>query len=84
LLLGLAIKLGALSALIGPVLFVPLIQRFQIRPEEQALRLRFGETCDQYCRRVSRVMAYGAMSFFRSLMTSASAISVPQRAPASP
>ena len=54
LLLGLAIKLGAASAFLGPLLFVPLIQRLQIRPEEQALRLRFGAVYDQYCRRVNR------------------------------
>jgi len=54
LLLGLAIKLGALSAFLGPLLFVPLIQRFQIRPEEHALRHKFGERYDQYCRRVNR------------------------------
>jgi protein-S-isoprenylcysteine O-methyltransferase Ste14 len=54
LLLGLAIELKALSAFLGPVLFVPLIQRFQILPEEHALRLRFGETYGEYCRRVNR------------------------------
>ena len=50
LLLGWAIKLGTLS----PLLFVPLIQRIQIRPEEHALRIQFGKDYDQYCHRVNR------------------------------
>ena len=54
LLLGLAIKFGALSPFLGPLLFVPLLQRFQIRPEEHALRLHFGESYDRYCQRVNR------------------------------
>ncbi len=54
LLLGWAIELGALSAFLGPLLFVPLIQHVQIRPEEHALRVLFGRDYDQYCRRVNR------------------------------
>ena len=54
LLLGWAIKLGTLSPFAGPLLFVPIIQRVQIRPEEHALRLRFGKDFDQYCQRVNR------------------------------
>jgi protein-S-isoprenylcysteine O-methyltransferase Ste14 len=54
LLLGWAIKLGTLSPLVGPVLFVLLIQRVQIRPEEHALRMQFGQHYEQYCHRVSR------------------------------
>jgi protein-S-isoprenylcysteine O-methyltransferase Ste14 len=54
LLLGWAITLGTLSPLAGPVLFVLLIQRVQILPEEHALRMRFGQDYDQYCRRVNR------------------------------
>ena len=44
LLLGWAITLGALSPFVGPLLFVPLIGRVQIRPEEYALRKRFGNS----------------------------------------
>jgi protein-S-isoprenylcysteine O-methyltransferase Ste14 len=54
LLLGWAIKLGTLSPLAGPLLFIPLIQRVQIRPEEHALRVRFGKDFDEYCHRVNR------------------------------
>jgi protein-S-isoprenylcysteine O-methyltransferase Ste14 len=54
LLLGWAITLGTLSPLAGPALFVLLIHRVQILPEEHALRMRFGQDYDQYCRRVNR------------------------------
>jgi protein-S-isoprenylcysteine O-methyltransferase Ste14 len=54
LLLGWAVKLGTLSALLGPWLFVVLIQYVQIRPEEQALRTRFEKDYDDYCTRVNR------------------------------
>jgi protein-S-isoprenylcysteine O-methyltransferase Ste14 len=54
LLLGWAMKLGALSTLLGPLLFVPLIQCVQIRPEEHALRMQFGTDYEQYAHRVNR------------------------------
>ena len=54
LLLGWAIKLGTLSPFAGPLLFLALIQHVQIRPEEQALRLRFGSDYERYCQRVNR------------------------------
>ena len=54
LLLGWAIKLGTLSPLVAALLFIPLIQRIQIRPEEHALRMRFGKDYQQYCHRVNR------------------------------
>jgi protein-S-isoprenylcysteine O-methyltransferase Ste14 len=54
LLLGWAIKLGTLSCWVGPLLFMPLIQRVQILPEEHALRMRFGSDYDRYCHRVNR------------------------------
>jgi protein-S-isoprenylcysteine O-methyltransferase Ste14 len=54
LLVGWAIKLGALSPLAGPLLFIWLIQYVQIRPEEHALRMRFGKDYRQYCYRVNR------------------------------
>jgi len=59
LLLGWAIRLGTLSPFLGPLLFVPLIQRVQILPEEHALRLKFGEQYDGYCRRVNRWLGHG-------------------------
>jgi protein-S-isoprenylcysteine O-methyltransferase Ste14 len=54
LLLGWAIKLGSLTPLVVALLFPPLIQRVQIRPEGHALRIRFGKDYEQYCRRVNR------------------------------
>jgi protein-S-isoprenylcysteine O-methyltransferase Ste14 len=54
LLLGWAIKLGTLSPLVGASLFIPLIHRLQILPEEHALRTQFGKDYDRYCDRVNR------------------------------
>lgn len=58
-LLGWAIMLGALSGLIGALLFIPFIGWVQIRVEEQALRQRFGEPYERYCRRVHRWFGRG-------------------------
>jgi protein-S-isoprenylcysteine O-methyltransferase Ste14 len=54
LLFGWAIGLGTLSPWVGPLLFIPLIQQIQIRPEEHALRNLFGTEYEQYCQRVRR------------------------------
>jgi len=54
LLTGWAVHLGSLCAALGPPLFVVLIQQLQIRPEEQALRAKFGDEYDRYARRVGR------------------------------
>lgn len=54
LLLGWAVFLVAPLALIGPVLFVLYITRFQIIPEERILRERFGEPYEGYLRQVRR------------------------------
>jgi len=54
LLLGWGLRLGALSPLLGPLLFVPLIQRVQILPEERALRVLFGKDYEDYSARVNR------------------------------
>lgn len=54
LLLGWAVILGSLSPFLGPVLFVPLMQKAQIGPEEQALRRLFGKEYEEYCSRVRR------------------------------
>ena len=59
--LGMAILLAAwgiylanIAALAVVPLFVLYINRFQIAPEERALRARFGAEFDAYCRRVRR------------------------------
>ena len=54
LLLGWAISLGTLIPLALAPLYVPLILHVQIRPEEHALRARFGEDYVRYCARVNR------------------------------
>jgi protein-S-isoprenylcysteine O-methyltransferase Ste14 len=54
LLLGLAINLGTLTPLAFAPLFIPFIRYVQIRPEELALRARFGQDYDRYCQRVNR------------------------------
>lgn len=54
LLVGWAIKLGTLTPFAGALLFPPLMQYVQIRPEERALRLRFGSDYERYCQGVSR------------------------------
>lgn len=53
-LLGWALVLGTLTPLAGPGLFVLIIERVQIRPEEHALYRRFGEPYAQYCLQVHR------------------------------
>lgn len=52
--LGLAVYLASLWALLGPVVFVAFITRFQIQPEERALAARFGAGYTAYCARVRR------------------------------
>ncbi|MEO0971935.1 MAG: isoprenylcysteine carboxylmethyltransferase family protein [Pseudomonadota bacterium] len=51
---GWALWLGNPVNLLGLVLFVVLINRWQIAPEEQALRHKFGADYDAYCERVRR------------------------------
>lgn len=43
-----------LRLLFGPVAFVLFIARFQIAPEERAMRQKFGAQYDAYCARVRR------------------------------
>jgi len=53
--IGWGIGLGAIPALLlGLLLFVLWITRFQILPEERALRDLFGAEFDAYCARVRR------------------------------
>lgn len=59
--LSMAALLGAIAAytaqpwlLLGPVIFVLFITRFQILPEERAMQARFGEAYSAYRARVRR------------------------------
>jgi len=59
--LGMALALAALAVWLGhavaallPLGFMLYITRFQIAPEERALRAHFGEEFDAYARRVRR------------------------------
>lgn len=54
LLLAWAIYLSAPWALLGPIVFVLYITRFQIMPEEQAMRAKFGSAYEAYCQNVRR------------------------------
>ncbi len=49
-----AIFLGNIVSALIPVLFVAYMNRFQIAPEERALRARFGEPYAAYLRSVRR------------------------------
>lgn len=54
LLLAWAVHLSALLTLLGPVLFVLYITRFQIAPEERVLQQLFGAAYTDYRRSVRR------------------------------
>jgi protein-S-isoprenylcysteine O-methyltransferase Ste14 len=54
LLLGWAVALSGVWTLLGPLLFVLFITRFQVLPEEAVLAARFGASYDAYRRRVRR------------------------------
>lgn len=54
LLIGAAVRLGALSAMIVALCFAPMLTRVQIRAEERALAERFGEAYASYRARVHR------------------------------
>ncbi len=49
-----AVYLSSPAALLGPMLFVLYITRFQIKPEERALLAMFGDTFATYQARVRR------------------------------
>ena len=53
-LLGWAVYLASPWTLLGPVVFVTYITRFQIQPEERALAARFGAGYTAYCAQVRR------------------------------
>jgi len=53
-LIGGALMLGNLGALIGPIVFVCLISVLQIKPEERILQTQFGDTYSVYCRQTRR------------------------------
>ena len=53
-LLGVALLVGNFLAFAFVPLFVAYLDRFQVRPEEHALRARFGADYESYCRRVRR------------------------------
>src|SRR5574341_292781 len=53
-LIGCALLVANALAFLGVMLFVAYVDRFQIRPEDRALRVRFGGAFDDYCRAVRR------------------------------
>lgn len=54
LLVAWAVYLGNPWALAGPVVLVGFLHRFQIIPEERAMKAKFGDAYDHYTRRVRR------------------------------
>lgn len=54
LLLAFVLWLGEVSAFIAVAVFFVSIDRFQIKSEEQSLRVNFGEAFDEYAMRVPR------------------------------
>lgn len=53
-LLGIAVQRGRLRALPPIIAYAAFLHRFQIRPEEEALRGLFGKNYEAYARRVRR------------------------------
>jgi protein-S-isoprenylcysteine O-methyltransferase Ste14 len=53
-LVGWAVFLAAPWAFVGPVAFVLFTNRFQIMPEEQVMRAKFGQAYDDYRAQVRR------------------------------
>jgi protein-S-isoprenylcysteine O-methyltransferase Ste14 len=53
-LIGWGVALASPWAMMGPVAFVLFIHRFQINPEEQVIRAKFGNEYEQSCKRVRR------------------------------
>lgn len=53
-LIGWAVYLGNAAALFGLPAFVWLLNTFQIKPEERALKAQFGSAFDRYAGRVRR------------------------------
>ncbi len=53
-LVGWAVYLGVPAALLGPIVFVLFITRFQIIPEERSLLSKFGPAFSEYQSKVRR------------------------------
>jgi protein-S-isoprenylcysteine O-methyltransferase Ste14 len=53
-LLGWAVFLGSLWPFLAPMIFVPFVNRFQIKPEELAMARLFGESYATYTAKVPR------------------------------
>ena len=53
-LIALAVFLGNVASAVLPLIFVVYMNRFQIGPEERALRARFGTSYEAYLRSVRR------------------------------
>jgi protein-S-isoprenylcysteine O-methyltransferase Ste14 len=53
-LIALAVFLGNIVSAALPLIFIGYMNRFQIGPEERALRLRFGASYEDYLRSVRR------------------------------
>jgi protein-S-isoprenylcysteine O-methyltransferase Ste14 len=54
LLVAYAVRLAAPALWLGPIVFVAYVTRFQIHPEERALKEKFGEAYQRYRMRTRR------------------------------
>ena len=68
LLLAHAVHRGSWSALVPVAGFVALIDGYQVRFEEQALREKFGEEYDAYCAAVPRWLDQRSLSALRDVL----------------
>jgi protein-S-isoprenylcysteine O-methyltransferase Ste14 len=57
-----AIRMGSWAALIPVAGFVLVVDRLQITAEESALRAKFGEEYEAYCRAVPRWLGRGSVT----------------------
>lgn len=53
-LISLSFLIGNYAAFVGPTIFIWSITQFQIKPEEEALRRKFGPSFDAYASRTRR------------------------------
>ena len=69
LLLAHAVHRGAWSALLPAAAFVAVVDGYQVRFEERALRENFGDEYDAYCAAVPRWLDQRSLSALRDLLS---------------
>ena len=69
LLLAHAVHRGSWSALLPAAAFVAVVDGYQVRFEERALREKFGDEYDAYCAAVPRWLDQRSLSALRDLLS---------------